>query len=137
MADDQRHRWDFKIGAAIADESGSIDTVRTFDPKLGYWYDKPLRGEPFEDINGHVWPSQWHHDRHIADLKRGVEACEHRLAHLDDPTPWWMGEAPTSEQVERRRAEIESEKAAALAAIERLEPKASPARLGKRRRPAP
>jgi hypothetical protein len=115
------HTWDFTVGVGVTDELGhAVDTVRTFDPERKIWYERPLRGEPFEDINGHVWPTRWHHDRHIEDLKRGLESCEFRLEHVDDPTPWFMGEPPTSEQIERRRAEIESEKAAVLDQLERL-----------------
>jgi hypothetical protein len=108
--------WDFGspgFGAVEADAA----TVRTYDPALGYWYDKPLAGPPFTDVTGHVWASKWHHDTHIAGLRRNIEACDHHLAHLDDPTPWWMGEPPTTEQRERRRAELENEKTAILSEL--------------------
>jgi hypothetical protein len=137
MAADQGHRWDFTVGVGVTDERGNaVDTVRTFDPERKIWYEKPLRGEPYEAPDGQVFPSEWHYTRQIEDLKRGVEACDFRLEHLDDPTPWFMGEPPTAEQLARRRAEIESEKAAALAEIERLEPASlrPPPSSGRRRR---
>ena len=111
--------WDFVspgFGAVEAD----VATVRTYDPEKGYWYDRPLAGPPFADVTGHVWASQWHHDTHIAGLRRNIEACDHHLAHLDDETSWWMGEPPTTEQRERRRGELENEKAAILAELTRL-----------------
>jgi hypothetical protein len=117
---DKPHPWAF-IGPNLgATEVEASTTVRTYDPKLGYWYDRPLVPEPFTAIEGQVFPSKWHHDRYIEDLKRNVESCDHRLAHVDDPWQWFQGEPPTSEQIERKRAEVESEKAGALAALERL-----------------
>jgi hypothetical protein len=95
-------------------------TVRTYLHKEKMWIDKPLAGPPFTDVTGHVWASKWHHDAHISGLRRNVEACDHYLAHLDDPTPWWVGEPPTTEQRERRRAELENEKAAVLAELRSL-----------------
>jgi hypothetical protein len=95
-------------------------TVRTYIPELKAWIDKPLRGEPFEAADGQVFPSKWHHDTHISNLRRNVEACDHNLAHLDDPVPQWLGEPPTTEQRERRRSELENEKGAVLAELARL-----------------
>jgi hypothetical protein len=111
--------WDFVSPGFGAVEADIGPTVRTFIPGLG-WVDKPLRGEPFEALDGQVFPSKWHHDSHISGLRRNVEACDHHLAHVDDPTPWWQGEPPTSEQRERRRAELENEKTAVLAELARL-----------------
>jgi hypothetical protein len=112
--------WDFVSPGFREVEADAGPTVRTYLHKEKMWIDKPLRGEPFEAADGQVFPSKWHHDAHIAGLRRNVEACDHHLAHLDDETPWWIGEPPTTEQRERRRAEIESEKAAVLAELARL-----------------
>jgi hypothetical protein len=112
--------WAFVGGGPRTIDADAVATVRTYDPALGYWYDKPLAGPPFTDVTGHVWASQWHHDSYVANLKRNIESCDHNLAHLDDPVPQWLGEPPTSEQRERRRAEIESEKTAVLAELARL-----------------
>jgi hypothetical protein len=111
--------WSF-VSPGFREVETDVATVRTFDPAKGYWYDKPLAGPPFTDVTGHVWASKWHDDAHIAGLRRNVEACDHHLAHLDDETPWWMGEPPTTEQRERRRAELENEKAAILAELASL-----------------
>ena len=92
--------WDFVSPGFHEVEADAGPTVRTYIPELKAWIDKPLRGEPFEAAH--------------------VEACDHHLAHVDDETPWWMGEPPTSEQRERRRAELESEKAAVIAELARL-----------------
>ena len=112
--------WDFVSPGFRVMEADAGPTVRTYIPELKAWIDKPLRGEPFEALDGQVFPSKWHHDSHVSGLRRNVEACDHNLSHLDDETPWWMGEPPTSEQRERRRAELESEKAAVLAELASL-----------------
>jgi hypothetical protein len=117
---DEAPGWAFISPGFGAVEADTGPTVRTYVPELNAWVDKPLRGEPYEALDGQVFPSKWHHDTHIAGLRRNIEACDHRLAHVDDETPWWMGEPPTTEQRERRRAEIESEKAAVLAELARL-----------------
>jgi hypothetical protein len=112
--------WDFVSPGFREVEADAGPTVRTYLHKEKMWIDKPLRGEPYEALDGQVFPSKWHHDTHIAGLRRNIEACDHHLAHLDDETPWWMGEPPTTEQRERRRAELENEKAAIFAELARL-----------------
>jgi hypothetical protein len=112
--------WDFVSPGFREMEADAGPTVRTYIPELKAWIDKPLRGEPFEAADGQVFPSKWHHDAHVSGLRRNVEACDHNLAHVDDATPWWMGEPPTSEQRERRRAELESERASIIAELSRL-----------------
>jgi hypothetical protein len=121
MASERQGGWDF-VGGGLGEflEVDTGPTVRTYDPEHKMWIDKPLRGEPFEALDGQVFPSKWHHDAHVSGLRRNVEACDHHLAHLDDPTPWWAGEPPSSEQRERRRAELENEKTAVLAELVRL-----------------
>lgn len=118
MADEGQ--WSFVSPGFGGHEVDTVDTVRTYVPELRAWVDKPLRGEPFEAADGQVFPSKWHHDAHVSGLRRNVEACDHHLADVDDETPWWVGEPPTSEQQERRRAELESEKAAVIAELARL-----------------
>jgi hypothetical protein len=111
--------WSFVGGGPGTIDADAVTTVRTYDPEKGYWFDKPLAGPPFTDVTGHVWASQWHHDSYIACLRRESEGCEHKLAHLDDETPWLQDKAG-SEARERMRFELESEKVAALAELERL-----------------
>lgn len=100
-------------------DANAVTTVRTYLHDQQMWIDKPLAG-PAVEAGGQTWPSQWHVDAYIAGLHREIEGCDHTLDHLEDPAPPSFGEPPTAERLARRRAEIESEKAGALAELERL-----------------
>jgi hypothetical protein len=65
--------------------------------------DDPLAGMPTED----GFPSEWHRDRYIGDLKREIASCDFQLAE---------GLVET----EARRAELKSARKVALAELKRL-----------------
>jgi hypothetical protein len=110
--------WDF-IGGGLGElDADTGPTVRTWIPEEKMWIDRPLVGTPVE-VGGQTFASQWHVDSYIAGLHREIEGVEHKLSHLDDEVAWWQG-TPSSEQRERLRSDLESEKTAALAELKRL-----------------
>jgi hypothetical protein len=105
-------RTDFPNGTFIESQGGDRES---FIDEWGEIAWRPIAGTPVDGF-----PSQWHRDQHIRDLKRELAGVEHRLEHLDDPVLAFQ-EPPTAESLERNRTSLVNTRTAILAELERLD----------------
>jgi hypothetical protein len=102
------------IGAAVAPPDHSI----VIDER-GLPVAVPITGPPVER-GGTMWPSAWHADAYVRDIKRELDGIEARLSRVDedDLLPWQ--EPRTAEQKARDRTSLEGTRDFILAELERM-----------------
>src|SRR5262249_8946478 len=94
-------------GNVIVFEDGRIDTITSIDPKTGTVTQRPVLASE-EEIR----------QRDSAAARRSLEGVEFRIVHADEVFSW--EEPLTAEQLERKIAGLESERAFLLGELERL-----------------
>ena len=121
-SDDRRVEGPRGSGTFTIDDA-TVDHFSVLDPATGLVTQKPVKASD-EEMR----------QREVLGYQRGLASVDHRLATLDPNDVMPYEEPLSQEQVDRRRAGLEAERAFIVARLAELEPVLEPAPASKRRR---